>query len=456
MRRLVVLLLFPVAAFSQTQSTLHPASSASFAQRPYMGWSSWSSMRSKPTEAKVKAEVDALFAAHLPELGYRYINIDAGWTDGYDEHGIPKPNLTAFPSGMEALADYLHSRGLRFGLYLGPGIRPNLYEANPVIAGTDIHIQQITDKSLPGSTLNGSYKIDFTKPAARLYIDSIVEQFARWKVDFIKYDFVGPGGGNRPADNREEVRVWHEAIARVTQRTGRPIWFELSNWLSIDQASLWRANANGWRIEDDIECYACGHSNDPSIQGNLTEWSKVAGRLSDVRPWIPYAKPGGWNDLDSLELGNGARDGITPDERQSMFILWAISCAPLYLGADLTQMDPGDLQLISNRDIIAIDQRGIPASPLDIQSLRSGVRQAWMTLYPDGTAILALFNLGPDAAPIQFDWREIDALRNTHFAQHPPRLTDLIAHTEMPAADKGIDVTLGSHASRIFRLTPPR
>jgi alpha-galactosidase len=453
MRRLVLFLLLSAAASSQTPSSLGPASGASFAARPYMGWSSWSYFRSKPTEAKVKAEVDALFAAHLPELGYRYINIDAGWTDGYDEHGVPKPNLTAFPSGMEALADYLHSRGLRFGLYFGPGIRPNLYEANPVIAGTHVHIQDITDKSVPGSTLNGSYKIDLTKPAARAYIDSIVEQFARWKVDFIKFDFVGPGGGNRPADNREEVRLWHQAIERVSQRTGRPIWFELSNWLSIDQAGLWRANANGWRIEDDIECYACGHSSDPAIKNNLTEWSKVADRFADVRPWIPYAKPGGWNDFDSLELGNGARDGLTPDERQSMFIFWAISCGPLYLGADLTQMDPDDLKLISNRDIIGIDQRGIPAAPLDMQSLHYSARQAWMTLYPDGSAILALFNLGPDAAPIQFDWREIDALRNTHFARNPPRLTDLITHTDIPA-DEGIDLTLASHASRIFRLAP--
>src|SRR5208283_4100413 len=130
-------------------------------------WSSWSFLRGKPTEEKIKAQVDALFAAGLPELGYRYINIDSGWSDGYDEHGVPKPNLTAFPGGMDGLSAYLHHRGLRFGLYLGPGIRPNLYDANPVIAGTHVHIQDITDRTLPGATLRSTYKIDFTKPAAR-------------------------------------------------------------------------------------------------------------------------------------------------------------------------------------------------------------------------------------------------------------------------------------------------
>ena len=249
------------------------------------------------------------------------------------------------------------------------------------------------------------------------------------------------------------MRQWHAAIVR----SGRPIWLELSNYLSIDQANLWRATANGWRIENDIECYACGRSTDPAIKGNLTDWStRVVDRFADVRQWYPYAKPGGWNDLDSLELGNGDNDGITIAERQSMFIFWAISCAPLYLGSDLTHMDPADLKLISNRDIIAIDQRGIPATPLDIQSLRSRVRQAWITLYPDGSAVLSLFNLGPDSANLSFDWQEIDALRNTHFAKHPPNLTDLIDKSEIPPSSEGINVSLGSHASRIFRLTPPK
>ncbi len=452
MRSLLALALFlPLAAPAQTPNT-------KFAQKPYMGWSTWSFLRGKPTEEKVKAQVDALFAAHLPDYGYRYINLDAGWTDGYDDHGVPKPNLTTFPSGMDGFGQYLHSRGLLFGIYLNPGVDQKLYDLNPIIEGTTAHIHDITDTTQPGSTHKGSYRIDFTKPAARAYINSIVQQFARWKVDFVKLDFVGPGGGNLPADNREELRQWHAAI----QRSKRPIWLELSNWLSIDQAPLWRATSNGWRIENDIECYPCGRSTDPAIKGNLTIWSKVSERFADVRPWIHYAGPagnggeGGWNDFDSLELGNGDKDGITPTERQTMFTLWAISCAPLYLGTDLTHMDPADLTIITNRNLIAINQAGIPATPLDIQSARKQIQQAWITINPDGSAILSLFNLGPDTATLKFNWREIDALRDTHFAAHPPKLTDLITNTEVPTPPEEINFTLDFHASRIFRLTPTR
>jgi alpha-galactosidase len=462
MRKLFIVALISFAASAQTpsgnhktQSSAPPVTFATLGQKPYMGWSSWSFLRGerKPTEERIKAQVDALIAAGLPELGYRYINIDSGWSDGYDEHGVPKPNLETFPSGMDGLSKYLHSRGLRFGLYLGPGIRPTLFNDNPRIAGTNQHIQDITNKNLPGATASGTYKIDFSKPAARAYIQSVVDQFARWKVDFIKLDFVGPGGGNLPADNREEIRQWHQAI----QRSGYPIWLELSNWLSIDQAPLWRANANGWRIENDIECYACGHSNDPAIKNHLTDWpTRVVDRFADEHEWYRYAKPGGWNDLDSLELGNGDNDGVTPTERQSMFILWAISCAPLYLGADLTHMDAGDLKLISNRDIIAVDQRGIAATPLDIQSLRKKPGQAWINVYPDGSAILSLFNLGPDSATIKFDWHEVDALRDTHYGAHPPKMTDLISKEEIPPSAAGINLTLASHGSRIFRLTPAK
>src|ERR1700727_516578 len=112
MRSLLALALFlPLAAPAQTPS-------AKFAQKPYMGWSSWSYLRGKPTEEKVKAQVDALFAAKLPELGYRYINLDSGWADGFDDYGIPKPNMQSFPSGMDGFGTYLHGRGLSFGLYL--------------------------------------------------------------------------------------------------------------------------------------------------------------------------------------------------------------------------------------------------------------------------------------------------------------------------------------------------
>ncbi len=455
-------LLLLAAAITLPVSAQPTRTQQNFAAHPYMGWSSWSFIRSHPTEASIKAQADALLALKLNTLGYRYINIDDGWSHSFDDHGIPAPDLTAFPSGMDGMARYMHAHNLLFGIYLNPGITEKLYQQNPQIAGTAARIADITDTSQPGSTRRNSYRIDFSKPAAPAYIRSQVAQFDRWGVDFIKLDFVGPGGGNLPADNREELRQWHAALAHASH----PIWLELSNWLSFDQARLWRATSNGWRVENDIECYGpCDKSTDPTIKGNLTIWSKVALRFTDVVRWLPFAGPGGindgssggWNDLDTLELGNGDRDGITPDERQSMFTLWAITCAPLYLGSDLTKMDPADLALLTNRDLIAIDQAGIPARPLDIQHLRTKPQQAWLTPYPDGSAILAIFNLDTAPAEIKLTWREIDALRDTslatHFAQSPgPTLRDLVSSTDTVPTPDGLTLTLAPHASRIFRI----
>ena len=448
---------FGVALTALPAPTQSLAPQAQFANHPYMGWSSWSLIRNHPTEANIKAQADALVANKLPAAGYRYINIDDGWSDGFDDHGIPKPNLTAFPSGMDGMAKYMHQHGLLFGIYLNPGITEKLYQANPQIAGSAAHIADITDTTQAGSTRRNSYRIDFSKPAAAIYIQSQVKQFGAWGVDFIKFDFVGPGGGNLPADNREELRQWHAAISHASH----PIWLELSNFLSIDQAPLWRATSNGWRIENDIECYGCDKATD-ATKGNLTQWSKVAVRFADVVRWLPYAGPdgkggSGWNDLDTLELGNGEKDGLTLDERQSMFVLWAISCAPLYLGSDLTKMDATDLALISNREIIAIDQAGVPARPLDIQHLRNKPQQAWLTTYSDGSAVLALFNLDKDTATIKLSWSEIDALRDTHFAgAQPPTLHDLITDTGVPTDADGLTLILASHASRVFRIPPRR
>ncbi|HKO18890.1 MAG TPA: glycoside hydrolase family 27 protein, partial [Acidobacteriaceae bacterium] len=430
---------------------------------------SWSFMRGRPTEEKMKAQAEALIANHLDQLGYRYINVDSGWTRSFDDHGIPAPDLTAFPDGMNGMAKWMHEHGLLFGIYLNPGISPELLKQNPQIEGTSAHIADITDTSQPGSTHRGSYRIDFSKPAAAAYIHSQAAKFDRWNIDFIKMDFVGPGGGNLPADNREEMRQWHAALAKASH----PIWLELSNYMSIDQAPLWRATSNGWRIDNDIECYsACDKSTDPNIKGNLTIWSKVVTRFADVVEWLPFdgagttanpaagwqrAPGGGWNDLDSLELGNGDKDGITPDERQSMFLLWSISCAPLFLGTDLTHMDPDDLKLLSNPEIVAIDQAGIPAHPLDIQHLRKKPQQAWMTKYPDGTVVLTLFNLDRAQADVKLDWREIDALRDTNLAARvasgrAPVLHDLISGADTSATADGLNLTLAPHASRIFRI----
>jgi hypothetical protein len=274
---------------------------------------------------------------------------------------------------------------------------------------------------------------------------------ADWGIDYLKLDFVGPGGGDVFSDNREELRQWHAAI----EASGRAIWLELSNYMSLDQAELWRQTANGWRIENDIECYSCNNSPDLSKHGNLTSWETVVSRFADVQPWIRFAGPGGWNDLDTLELGNGAKDGITPSERQSMFVLWAISCAPLYLGSDLTAMDADDLALIKNERLIAIDQAGVPARPVDLPMLRGkkGI-QLWAARSKDGAVVLAGFNLGTDNVEIGIPLQQLDAVIDAQIANGHGVATDQISGKAVDFAGKSWALQLAPHASQVVRWSP--
>ena len=271
----------------------------------------------------------------------------------------------AVPGGISAVAAYVHKLGLKLGIYLTPGIPAEAVAANSTILGTPYHISDIADTTTPGNTADqGAARIDFSKPGAAAYVQSQANLLASWGVDYLKMDFVGPGGGRVAADNRPDIEAWHTAIAK----THRPIHLELSNSLSFANASVWEHTSNGWRIEGDVECYS-------KCPGQLTRWSQVIKRFADAPQWIPFAGPGHWNDLDSLEVGNGTVDGLTADEKQTTATLWSIESAPLLLGTDLTKLDPADLPLITNREVIAVDQAGRPAHPVSQATLAAGLGQ---------------------------------------------------------------------------------
>ncbi len=189
------------------------------AQKPLLGWSSWSALRGPGNEQRIKAEADAM-AEKLEQFGYTYINLDSGWSRGYDNYGRPATDTSKFPGGMAPLAQYMHSKGLKLGIYLIPGIGDDLLNANPTIMGTSYKISDITDRGRPGNTLGGRHAIDFSKPGAQEYIQSCVDLFDSWGVDYIKMDFVGPGGGKIQADDRDEIKAWMTAI----EKSGHPLW----------------------------------------------------------------------------------------------------------------------------------------------------------------------------------------------------------------------------------------
>ncbi len=410
--------------------TAYAAPEAAFADHPFMGWSSWSLYRNHPTEGEIRIQADAL-GAKFKASGYTYVNIDAGWSEGVDEFGRPKPDLTRFPSGILSLAEHLHRKGLKLGIYLTPGLPKNVWDANSPIRGTRYHARDIADADQNGNTLGKADRIDYAKPGAAEYVQSCADLVASWGVDFIRMDFVGPGDGKVPADNRPDIQHWNAAL----KKTGRPIWLELSSSLEFRYAEFWRRYSNGWRIEADIESYGAGRQ--------LTTWNRVARRFDNVARWARYAGPGGWNDLDALEIGSGASTGLTLDERRTTMTLWSISCAPLYIGADIRNVDGADYSMLTNPEVIAVDQSGHVAAPL----AQLSPQQVWRSRNPDGTFTVALFNLSSASAGVAVTWSELGFAGNA-------MTRDLWSRADLGVNRKGFSATLPAHASRLLRISP--
>ena len=409
-----------------------------WATRPYMGWSSYSMQVYSGngkwiTAAQLIKQSDAMHAK-LQKYGYNYINVDAGWNDGVDANGRPKPSTILYPQGLPKVIDHIHANGQKFGLYMIPGISPAVYEASLPIAGapgctTHDIVKQPTQQA---DYWNIGYRIDFSNPCSQKYIDSIVDLFAQWGVNFVKFDSVTPGSGisDLSLDARDDVAAWSSALKK------HKIWFELSWALDPKYADYWRSKANGWRIDWDVECYCANEA--------LTQWQNVARLFPDLATWWRNGGNGGWNDLDSLDVGNGAMDGMTRDERRSAMTLWAISAAPLYTGNDLTNLDSYGLGLLTNPEVIAVDQAGTPARPVSA----TAQQPIWYALNPDGSYTVALFNLGRTDQDITANWSDL-GLTGT------ATVRDLWARKDLgrfPARFTASDVPI--HGVRLLKVTP--
>jgi len=325
--------------------------------RPAMGWSSWSFVRRTPTAANITAQADAMKSSGLSDHGFQYVNLDDFFmkcdsngpvVDGFGRWVV---DTAKFPGGLKPLADHIHSLGLKFGLYVTPGIPANAVTQNTPIEGTSFHAQDIADTTKTEKNYNCKhmYFIDYSKPGAQAYVNSFANLYASWGVDYLKIDGVG-------AADIPDVQAWGTAL----RQTGRPINYALSNNLPIANATTWKQLANSWRTQGDVECY-CG----PGANGSgypLTDWAHVSSRFNTAANWQQYAGPGGWNDLDSLEVGNGDKVGLNADQRRSQFTLWSMAGSPLLLGTDLTALDPVDLAMLKNDRIIAVNQDGVPPS----------------------------------------------------------------------------------------------
>jgi len=415
-----------------------PAQVNGAGHKPYLGWSTFSQQTIDPsflTQAKMVVQSDALAASGLQQHGYTYFNLDSGWQGTFDANGRPLPDPTTFPD-IKALVDHIHRNGQKAGIYWIPGVEEPAVLANSPILGTSQHIQDIL--ALPhraGNAFGGPgespyhYKIDFSKPGAQEYIDSVVALFSSWGFDFIKLDGVTPGSysDNLSIDNRDDVVAWSKAIAR----TGRPIWLTVSWQLNKDYQSIWQGYSNARRIDDDVECEGrCA---------TLTNWPRIEKRFRDLPAWQDAAGPTkGWNDLDTLDIGDGEQDGLTVEEKRSAVTLWAMANAPMYLGGDLTRLDATGKALAGNDEVIAVNQSGRPA-----QQALGGDLPVWVSDLGDGRYYVALFNMNATRAVVDLPWKTIGVTG-------AKRMRDLWRHRELGPSLGSYRTELPAHGTQLL------
>lgn len=334
-----------ISAFSQVAAT------------PPMGWNSWNHFAERVTDADVRSAADALVSTGMRDAGYVYVNVDDTWQGKRDAQGVLHPN-ERFPD-MKALGDYIHSKGLKFGIY-----------------------------SSPGAQTCGHYEgsLGHEVQDAKMY--------AEWGVDFLKYDLCSF------QENMQKVRAEHpddpnaaknlmiaayRKMGDALKATGRPIVYSLCQY-GVDQPWKWgpELGANMWRTTDDID----------DSYGRMIAIGFSQAGLSK------YAGPGHWNDPDMLEIGNGK---LTPSEDRAHFSMWAMIAAPLIAGNDLRNMNQETKAVLNNKNVIAVNQ-----DVLGIQGFKYAVRDSveiWFKPLNQGKWAVAFLNRSKNVKKINFDWK---------------------------------------------------
>jgi alpha-galactosidase len=425
----------------------HAGLAQSVAPAPPMGWNSWDSYGTTVTEAQVKANADVM-AATLKAHGWQYIVVDIQWYEpnaqghdyapgaklAMDNYGRLLPAVNRFPSaadgtGFKHLADYVHGKGLKFGIHIMRGIPRQAVEQNTAIEGTRYHAADITDKDNPCQWNPDMWGVDTTKPGSQAYYDSIAKLYASWGVDFIKADDMG-SHLYQPAEIR--------ALSLAIRKTGRPIVLSISPGPApLSEAQLFEKYAQMWRISDDF----------------WDDWKLLRKQFDYTRDWAEFVgKNDTWPDADMLPLGKlrvtakeggGSPSKFTADEQQTLMTLWSIFRSPLVFGGDLPNNDAATNALITNDEVLAVNQH----SSGNHQVIEEGNLRAWIADVPGSKDhYLAVFNLGNDVVNVDLPWSKVG------ISAFILEVRDLWQRTSLGEKDRLL-VTLRPHASALFRIS---
>jgi len=327
------------------------------AATPPMGWNSWNKFGCNVDENLIRQTADAMVKSGMKDAGYQYVVIDDCWQTSRDKEGNIVADPEHFPSGIKALADYVHSKGLKFGIYSDAG-----------------------EKTCAG------------RPASRGHEFQDARQYAAWGVDYLKYDWCNT--------TTQDARASYALMRDALNAAGRPIVFSMCEW-GTAKPWLWgKGVGNLWRTTGDIQDRWQGKKEwkpgDCCSNGMLDIVDEEAELAS-------YAGPGHWNDPDMLEVGNG---GMTLPEYHAHFSLWAILAAPLISGNDLRDMKPEIAEILMNQEVIAVDQDKLGRQGRRVR--KEGDLEVWARPLEGGNRAAVLLNRGTTEKSITVKWTDLD------------------------------------------------
>ena len=446
-------LLFLVA-FTAVGTALAQTRGPELAPTPPMGWNSWDAYGLTIDEADFKANVAVL--AGIKEFGWKYAVIDEGWylenPDGadtesqkfvYDANGRLIPALNRFPdaangAGLKPLAEWVHGQGLKFGIHLIRGVPRESAKRNVPIAGSKLTTAEAADTTDVCPWNKDNYGIK-DNAAGQAWYDSMIGLYAGWGVDYLKVDCIS----DRPYKG-SEIRQ----IAAAIKKTGRPIVLSLSPGPThLEHAAEVGQYAQMWRISDDHWDVWSHEPKAGDKDGEFPFGTKQA--FERLAAWQPYVKPGNWPDEDMLPFGSltphpgwgePRESRLTEDETRTEFTLWAITRSPLILGANLTKMSPLLRGLVTDKELIEMDQATVDNHP--IKDLPAGFEniRVWEATKSGwrGTAprFVAIFNLSDKPAELHFGWSELGL-------------------SDSSKTPEKVNLTLPAHASKVFSNLKP-
>lgn len=388
-------LMLTSAAMARDAGKVMQGAPNGLAMTPPMGWNTWNKFACNVNEKLIKQAADAMVASGMRDAGYTYIVIDDCWQGERDKQGFIHADASRFPSGIKALADYVHAKGLKFGIYSDAG-----------------------EKTCGG------------RPGSRGHEFQDAYTYATWGVDYLKYDWCSTG-------EKQDAETSYLVMSQALQATGRPIVFSLCEW-GNNSPWLWAKNiGNLWRTTGDIfDAWEGKSSNGFSL--GVTTILDMQAELSG------FAGPGHWNDPDMLEVGNG---GMTDTEYRAHFSLWAIMAAPLIAGNDLSSMSKETKEILLNKEVIAVDQDklGIAASRV----IKKGDLEVWARPLTGGRRAVALLNRSKTTQKISVDWETL------HYpASLKAGVRDLWQHKSLGVARGNFSAEVPSHGVVMVTLTP--